>query len=551
MSGGAQGGRELQSATALFLLFLLCGCNSSDPTKLAPPSGGGMPPPFTSVDTVQVSRAPTLTPNCDGVAVTGTLYPATAATPALAIHPLVPMNLVAAWQENLWSDDGAQVVGLAASLDGGLHWAPASAAFTRCSGGSSANAGNFARAGQASVAYGSTGTVYAVAAVFTGTAFDPASDSGILVASSGDGGLTWGLPVSLILDGNNFFDERGTIAADALNPAYAYAVWDRANSTGDGATYFSVSTDGGSTWSPGTPVYIPGIGSQTTGNQIVALPAGVLLDVFTEFDTVGAAQTATLRAISSADHGASWSPPATIAAIRSVGTTDPATGDAVRDGAGLASVSVAPDGTVYVVWQDSGFSAGARDGIALSSSKDAGRTWSTPVQVNADTTAQAFTPTVNAAADNLIVVTYYDLRSNDKNPIAGSLFADYWMVHSSDGTTFTEQHLSGAFDLLLAPKSPGPFLGEHQALGSVNAGSGLLPLYVQPNPPQATASTAAVSATDAFIAFPPVATPASLPPGARPFTARPAPRGTTLSTRARARVAERMRLLRSHGVSAD
>jgi hypothetical protein len=542
MSGGAQEGKLLGAAA---LLVLLCGCNSSDPGKFGPPSGGGTPPPFTSITEVQVSQAPALTPNCDGVEVTGTLYPATAATPALAVHPLVPMNLVAAWEENLWSDDGAQVVNLGASFDGGQTWTPASVAFTRCSGGSSANPGNFARAGQTSVAYASTGTVYALAAVFTGTAFAAGSDSGMLVASSADGGLTWSLPVSLILDGNTFFDERGTVAADPINPAYAYALWDRANSTGDGATYFSVSADGGSTWTPGTPAYIPGIGSQTTGNQIVVLPGGLLLDVFTEFDTVGAAQTATLRAISSPDHGVTWSPPATIAAIQSVGTTDPATGDAVRDGAGLASVTVAPNGTVYVVWQDSRFSAGDHDGIALSSSKDAGLTWSTPVQANAVATAQAFTPAVNVTVNNLIAVTYYDLRSNDTNPITGSLFADYWMVTSSDGTHFTEQHISGAFDLLLAPKSPGPFLGEHQGLASDSNGL-LLPLYVQPNPPQLTAAAAAVAATDAYIAFVGVAMPVSLPPGARPFTARPAAHGLTLSARARARVAERMRLVRSH-----
>lgn len=545
MSDGAQGGRGLLGAVAL--LVLVCGCNSSDPGKFGPPSGGGTLPPFTAVTQVRVSQDLALTPNCDGVAVTGTLYANTAATPALAVHPLVPMNLVAAWEENVWSDDGAQVAGLAASFDGGHTWTPASVAFTRCSGGSSANAGNFARTGQTSVAYASTGTVYALAAVFTGTPLVVGSDSGVLVASSADGGLTWGPPVSLILDGNTFFDERGVVAADPVNPAYAYAAWDRVNSTGDGATYFSVSADGGSTWTPGTPIYIPGIGSQTTGNQLVVLPAGVLLDVFTEFDTVGASQTATLRAISSPDHGVSWSPPATIAVIQAVGTTDPASGTAVRDGAGFASVSVAPGGMVWVAWQDSRFSGGDRDGIALSSSKDGGLTWSTPLQVNAVTTAQAFTPTVEAAADNLIVVAYYDLRTNATNPISGSLFADYWMVSSTDGTVFTEQHLSGAFDLLLAPKSPGPFLGEHQALRSDNSG-GLLPLYVQPNPPQLTAASGATSATDAFLAFPVIAAPAALPPGARPFTARPAPRGAVLLPGARARVAERTRLLRLHGV---
>ena len=491
MSGRFTGARAVACNTAL--LALLCACNSSDPSKLAP-GGGPTPPPFTSVTQVRVSMALSLTPNCEGVAATGTLYPNTAATPALAIHPLLPMNFAAAWQANVWSDDGAQVIALAATFDGGHTWTPASAAFTRCSGGSSANAGNFARAGQASVAYGSTGTVYALAAVFTGTAFAAGSDSGMLVATSGDGGLTYGTPVSLIFDGNTFLNERGTVAADPVSPNFAYAVWDRVNSTGDGATYLSVSSDGGATWTAGSPVYIPGIGSQTTGNQIVLLPAGVLLVVFTEFDTVAGAKTATLRAISSANHGVNWSPPATIAGIQSVGTTDPATGAPVRDGAGLASVSVGANGIVYVAWQDSRFSAGARDGIALSSSKDAGITWTTPLQVNTATTAQAFTPTVNVRSDGLIAVTYYDLRTNATTPIAGSLFADCWMVTSPDGTTFTEQHLSGAFDLLHAPKSPGQFLGDHQAL--VSTSDAILPFYVQTN------AGAAVS-SDAFISFPP------------------------------------------------
>jgi hypothetical protein len=110
------------------------------------------------------------------------------------------------------------------------------------------------------------------------------------------------------------------------------------------------------------------------------------------------------------------------------------------------------------------------------------------------TTAQAFTPSVNVRSDGLIAVTYYDLRTNAANPIAGSLFADCWMVSSSDGTTFTEQHLSGAFDLLRAPLSPGPFLGEHQAL--VSTSDALLPFYVQTN-------AGTLVSSDAFIAFPP------------------------------------------------
>jgi hypothetical protein len=159
---------------------------------------------------------------------------------------------------------------------------------------------------------------------------------------------------------------------------------------------------------------------------------------------------------------------------------------------------VGTNGLVYVAWQDSRFSGGAHDGIALSSSQDGGLTWTTPLGVNGVASAQAFTPTVNVRSDGMIAVTYYDLRSNDATPISGSLFADSWLVTSADGTRFVEQHLSGAFDLLLAPQSPGPFLGEHQAL--VSTADAFLPFYVQTN-----AGTAVSS--DAFIAFPPAAVP--------------------------------------------
>ena len=47
-------------------------------------------------------------------------------------------------------------------------------------------------------------------------------------------------------------------------------------------------------------------------------------------------------------------------------------------------------GIVYVAWQDSRFSGGDHDGIALTQSSDGGVSWSMPVQVNADAAVQAF-----------------------------------------------------------------------------------------------------------------------------------------------------------------
>src|SRR5213082_1469070 len=68
-------------------------------------------------------------------------------------------------------------------------------------------------------------------------------------------------------------------------------------------------------------------------------------------------------------------------------------------------------------------------------------------------------------------------------------------ISSSDGVSWRESHLSGPFDLDLAPDSRGLFLGDYAALAS--SGSELLPFFVQ-----ATAG-AQQRHTDLFLGFAP------------------------------------------------
>ena len=266
------------------------------------------------------------------------------------------------------------------------------------------------------------------------------------------------------------------------------------------------------------------------------LPGDVVLDVFTELDTSAGLTTAQVRLVRSTDHGNNWSGPITIGPdLQALGTSDPKTGKGVRDGADIVSVSVAPGGVVYVAWQDSRFSGGQHDGIALSHSADGGLTWSTPVAVNADASVQAFTPTVHVDTSGVVAVTYYDLRNNAA-AFFGLFLADCWMVTSSDGTTFQETHLSGPFDLDEAPDANGLFLGDYQSLSS--AGGSLLPFYVQ------TDAAGAAVHTDAFIALPPApgaAHAASLGAG---FAARAAP-GAGPTAAVRERLSQRIALRRA------
>jgi hypothetical protein len=84
------------------------------------------------------------------------------------------------------------------------------------------------------------------------------------------------------------------------------------------------------------------------------------------------------------------------------------------------------------VWQDARFSGGEFDSIAFSQSLDGGLTWSEPIKVNLTPTnvppgnQQAFTPSVQVAADGTVGVTYYDFRNNTA---AEPLLTDYFLVH--------------------------------------------------------------------------------------------------------------------------
>jgi hypothetical protein len=524
--------KHVLGTAPLVVLVGSCGGSSGGGNALvAPPE----PPPFTSVSQVRVSQDETFN-SCNATAQTGTLYPDTALEPSLVVNPTNTSNLITAWQENRWDTGGSQALKLAASLDGGTTWQITNAAFSICTGGSATNAGNYLRASNGWLTVSPAGIVYALSLSFTGGALLPRSSNAQLVAQSSDGGVTWSEPVALIADGANFFNDKGSITADPTDSNYVYAVWDHLIGQTAGPTFFAVTSDGGNTWQTARSIYDPGIDNQTIGNILVVLPNDVLVNLFTEIDTSADAETTSLlRAIRSADHGASWSEPVTVAQDEAVGAEDPQTGAPIRDSSLIFSVAVGPSGTIYMAWQDARFSSGHHDGVALSSSADEGNTWSTPVEVNGDPSAVTFTPTINVRADGTIGITYYDLR-NDTFP--GTVLTDCWMVTSSDGKTFTESHLSGPFDLNNAPRGEfgpnntlGLFLGDYQALAS-NGGE-FLPLYAQTN-------AGSTISSDVFIDFPP--SPAAAAAVTHEFRATEAQPGIRLSSAARRRIMERARL---------
>ena len=433
---------------------------------------------------VRVTGSTPFALGCDGVAPTGTLYAGAEVEPFIAVDPRDPNHLIGAWQQDRWSNGGARGLVNGVSFDGGANWSRQTAPFSRCTGGNAANDGDYARVSDPWVSFAPDGIAWQIGLSFTGGTFQPRSENAVLVSHSADGGLTWSDPTTLIHDGSDRFNDKESLTADPVDARYVYAVWDRLDPANNGPSYFSRTTNGGLTWEAPRPIYDPGVRHQTINNQIVVLPDGMLVDFFTQLDTANdGTVSARLRLIRSADKGDTWSLPITIAAAQALGTHDPETLRPIRDGVILGAIAVGLQGELAVTWQDARFSGGVRDGVALSRSFDGGLGWSVPVQVNHDSTAQAFVPSVAILANGTIGVTYYDLRSNTSDPT--TLPTDYWLAVSTDGTTWRENQLAGPFDLAIAPRSATTasgaalFLGDYQGLTS--GGNRFISLFARTN----------------------------------------------------------------------
>lgn len=462
-------------------------------------SGAGANDRAFSIDldrlTFRATGASPFAPDCNGAVQTGTLNTNAEVEPFAAVNPRFPLNVIGVWQQDRWSNGGAQGLGTGFSFDGGITWRRVFVPFSRCAGGNAGNNGNYERASDPWVTFSPNGVAHQMALAISdnATAAEPAS--AMLASRSTDGGRTWSTPVTLVADTADKFNDKNAITADPTDSRYVYAVWDRLNGAptpaeGAGPTLLARSVDNGRTWEPVRIIFDPGVNGQTIGNRIEVMPNGRLVNLFTRIDYTSGAVT--IEVILSDDKGTTWSAPIKIADFLAVGTVDPDTGAPVRDGSIIAQLAISRRGTIYAVWQDARFSSGARDGIALSMSTDGGLTWSAPAQINKDPLVPAFTPSIHVRFDGTVGVTYHDFRSN--TPDTATLPTDTWLIRSRDGLTWRESRVSKPFDMAKAPVARGFFVGDYQGLVSIG------PLFI-PFFAKSTDGPDTTNRTDVFAHF--------------------------------------------------
>ena len=155
--------------------------------------GDNIDDPF--VGLVRVSGVSPFAPSCKGNQ-SGINFAGMEVEPSVAVDPTNAAHLVGVWQQDRWSNGGANGIRTAVTYDGGATWALTTPRFGRCGGGDADNGGGYDRASDPWVTFAADGTAF-----LSVLAFDATTPRNAMLASrSTDGGASWSDPTVLIAD---------------------------------------------------------------------------------------------------------------------------------------------------------------------------------------------------------------------------------------------------------------------------------------------------------------------------------------------------------------
>src|SRR5438876_9605337 len=135
---------------------------------------------------------------CSTAGQPGTNYLNAEVEPWVSVNPANPKNIIGVWQQDRWSNGGAQGLVAGFSSDGGTSWGETTLPFSGCAPGAIPDpftGAPYNRASDPWVSIGPDGTAYAIGLLATNSTGGTASgnnDTGVATVTSSDGGETWG-----------------------------------------------------------------------------------------------------------------------------------------------------------------------------------------------------------------------------------------------------------------------------------------------------------------------------------------------------------------------
>jgi hypothetical protein len=386
---------------------------------------------------------------------------------AITVNPADRRIIVATWKQDVGPALSSRSDLVASSRDGGKTWTRSTLpGLTTCTGG-------VAEIGSDPwVSAGRHGTVYFSGLAAKLTAGRP--ETTVMVSRSRDGGRTW--PAAVTVAPPLVGYEQPAVTGSPIRPGHAYLAF--ANFLPDvlprtNSLEFSGTTDGGATWSSPVLIDQPGQFALDFAPRILVLPGGALLAVFARAD-IGRGE-GQMYAARSVDEGRTWLAPVRIGSKPIPPPFADDTGTPPPNPA-MPSAAAAPDGSVYVAFEDS--TSASSGAIGLARSRDGGRTWtSAPLP---GVSAYAFQPSVAVDAHGTVRVTWYDLRNDRAGDAA--LTADVWFAQSGDrGASWRQTHVAGPTDLRTAPLPAHNYVGEYQGLAAL-PGRGFAAIFTLATP---------------------------------------------------------------------
>lgn len=469
--------RQISFAVSLALLLLLLLASCSLPALRSVPTATPTPVYSLQHGGVCVTLGNHPHPPYANVRVSNDTYPAHS-EPMLVENPENPLHLVGG--SKFFTDPAHYrfTIGTYASFDGGCTWTD---------GGVLPGFATRHDVSDVTFAFGPRNTVYA-AVLYIG----PGKITGIAVSTSSDGGKTFGAPITVYENtAGEFFSDKPWIAIDHTNGPYrgsVYVAWSydaerlcRSACTSDLA--FARSTDGGKTFSrvrliEGQATFCsnPGDnrpnGSTKCDGALGAIPVvepdGTIVVAFDYTDLGSGSIPTRVLAVSSHDGGATWSNPALVAQVHDVPYQF--SPEKYRNFGLPAMTADQQTGQLYLAWEDQ------RNGdpdILLTTSRDAGKTWSAPIRVNDDPLggqpyrAYQFQPQLAVAPNGVVSVSFFDTRNDPAHR-----FIDVYLAQSLDhGATFLKnvRVTTQSWDPRVAAPVDGggaQFIGDYQGLAA-------------------------------------------------------------------------------------